>query len=156
MSRSRDEECKYRAVKCLMLISMEPNNVDVLLSHGVLEALYDSAQNSDTQTAKASWEGMKRLAADPEKMLQNARTTNQSAPEEYDDPEFVVQNRSGQYKMVRLPCLLQGDARVYYEVRLATEDSMQFGFSSASFVPLAGGKIGDTVASIGEIGRAHV
>lgn len=131
MTRSKDEECKYRAVKCLMLLAQAPANVEVLVQNGVLEALYDASRNSEPRTAKAAWDGMRTLAANPARMLAFAQH-HADVEEEYEVQEYVFTNRSQEQVALRLNCPLQGRAKVYYEVLLTGEGDVRVGFSRAN------------------------
>jgi hypothetical protein len=138
LTKSRDDDCKYLAVKSLSLIATCAGNRELLLCNGVLESLYDASKNSNTQTAKAAWSGMKELSKSPAKVLEYAQ---RDPPAEFVIPaeraevlEYSLFNRRDRWTTVRLDVSIR-TGKVFYEFALATEGIMQLGWAAASWKP---------------------
>jgi hypothetical protein len=138
LTKSRDDDCKYLAVKSLSLLATYDGNRELLLCNGILESLYDASKNSNTQTAKVAWAGMKELSKNPAKLLeytQREPPTELLIPAEINEVvEYPLYNRRDRWTTIRLNIPIRA-GKIYYEIALATEGVMQIGWAAASWKP---------------------
>lgn len=135
MARSSDDECQYRAVKCLTLLASAAANCRLLLHSGMLEVLHFASKTcgSRIDTAQMAWEGMKSLSEDTALLLDYAQSGPRGqTPVALSFPDFGVVNRRPNTSHVRVGVRVAGRGKVYCEAVVKGENHLHLGVASGS------------------------
>lgn len=150
MCRSADSMTRDLAVKSLTLLASCRDNVESLLSNGILEILHAHTMNPSS-SGQYVWRGMKLLSRDSNRLLEyalqgpdQARVVIDDIADGLDDTFQLKCGLDSPTLTVRFKVPLKKSASLYYECVMPTGGpGLKAGVVQSNWIPMDSCKVGD-------------